>query len=76
MAVLGVLTQHPCASLLVFLHFSHCRHGRCPWQPLFSDQDVMSVLGTLGHLVLLNLGHHTVTYLQDRNTGNFSGLVV
>lgn len=43
---------------------------------LFSDQDVMNVLGTLEHLVHLYIGHQAVIYLQDKNIGKFSGLVM
>lgn len=50
-----------------------CRPGRC--RSLLSDQ-VPNVLGTLGHLILLNTGHHVVTYLQDKVFGNVSFVVI
>lgn len=37
----------------------------------------MNVLGTLGHLILVNTGHHVETYLQDKESiGNVSCVVI
>lgn len=43
---------------------------------LFSDQEIMNILGTLGHVVLANIGHHAVGYIFARqNIRNVSGVV-
>lgn len=52
-----------------------CRQGRCRWQP-FVRPSRECIRDSLGHLILVNTGHHVVTYLQDKVFGNVSFVVI